>query len=77
MEEIETPWLPVAGAARYLGFSVSTIIRWANDGELPHIRTKSGYRRFNRADLDAYIEEHRYVPSGKAEVTESRSSGVG
>lgn len=77
MDENDNPWLPVAAAARYLGFSVSTIIRWSDAGELPHIRTKSGFRRFNKSDLDAYIEEHRYVPSGKGQATEPRSRGVG
>lgn len=77
MEQSTNPWLTVAGAARYLGFSASTIIRWSDAGELPHIRTKSGYRRFNKSDLDTWKDNHTYVPGGKAKVTESRTSGVG
>lgn len=82
MDENDNPWLTVAGAARYLGFSASTIIRWSNSGELPHIRTKSGYRRFSRKDLDTWKEDHRFVPlSGEAEATEPRperfNEGVG
>lgn len=77
MEDSDNPWLTVAAAARYLGFSVSTIIRYADSGELSHIRTRTGHRRFKKSDLDTYIEEHTYVPGGKAKVTEPRSRGVG
>lgn len=77
MEENDNPWLTVAGAARYLGFSASTIIRWSDAGELPHIRTKSGYRRFNKSDLDTWKEDHTYVAGGKAEASEPRTRGVG
>jgi excisionase family DNA binding protein len=32
--------------AAYLGISVATVIRWANTGRLPVVRSGAGHRRF-------------------------------
>ncbi len=73
---MEDPWLKVADAARYLGLSPSTLIRYADAGDITHIRTRTGYRRFKQSDLDAYIQESR-VQSRKSQAPTPRTSGVG
>lgn len=38
-----------------------TVVRWANAGRLPSVRTPGGHRRFFRADVEALL---RRTPSG-------------
>jgi excisionase family DNA binding protein len=57
--------LDVPGAAEYLGFSVWTLYRWIGRGQLPHLRI-SDRIRFRRADLDAWLDEHRRGPQVEA-----------
>ena len=50
-------WLTTEQAARYLGISVVTLLRWeAKDERLKARRTPGGHRRFSRTGLDAYIK---------------------
>lgn len=44
-----------AQAARFLGVSEASIIRWANRGDIPHVRTGAGHRRFRLGDLDLFL----------------------
>lgn len=56
---VEQGWFSIAGAARYTGFSVSTIRTAIKLGKLPEKKvTVSGQKsvRLKRADLDAWIE---------------------
>lgn len=42
-------------AARRLGVSHNTVVKWADAGILPCIRHHNGHRRFDVADLDRYL----------------------
>jgi excisionase family DNA binding protein len=48
--------LSTSEAARYLGVSLSTIRRWSDLGHLQGYRTPGGQRRFNREQLDEFLE---------------------
>lgn len=75
----EDTWLKVADAARLVGFSPSTLCRWADAGDIPCIKTRSGHRRFLKSDLEAYLERHRNVqrPTREAKDQCMGSAGVG
>lgn len=49
------PWLKLSEAADYLGVHFTTLRRWADDGEVPCIRTPGGRRRFKKDELDAFM----------------------
>lgn len=53
-------WLKLGEAADYLGVHFATLRRWANDGKVPHLRTPGGQRRFDRRELDAFLESLRH-----------------
>lgn len=71
----EDSWLKVADAARYLGFSPSTLLKYADAGDIVHLKTRTGHRRFKKSDLDAYIQEHR-VQSREDQAATPRARGV-
>lgn len=48
-----------AQAARFLGVSEGSVIRWANRGDIPHVRTGAGHRRFRLGDLDPVLASRR------------------
>jgi excisionase family DNA binding protein len=48
-------WLELGKAADLLGIHFTTLRRWADAGEVPCIRTPGGHRRFQRADLEAFL----------------------
>ncbi len=48
-----------AQAARFLSVSESSVIRWANSGDIPHVRTGAGHRRFRLGDLDLFLKAGR------------------
>jgi excisionase family DNA binding protein len=50
-------WLPISDAAKALGVSTSTLRAWAADGQVPHVRTAGGHRRFNPDALAEWIAE--------------------
>ncbi len=51
------PTRPYTGTevAALFNVHVSTVVRWADDGKIPHFRTPSGHRRYPRADVDALL----------------------
>jgi excisionase family DNA binding protein len=49
------PWLELSEAADYIGVHFTTLRRWADDGEVPCIRTPGGRRRFKQAELDRFM----------------------
>ena len=51
--------LPTSIAARLANVSANTIRAWADKGRLPAIRTASGQRLFNRADVLRLIAERK------------------
>lgn len=52
-------YLDAAGAAEYLGLSRSTVVRLASSGKLMCCRPSQGTVRFDRIDLDAYMDRVR------------------
>jgi len=63
--------LSLAEAARRLNVHAATLRRWANAGDLPHMVTPGGHRRFSIADLDQFAASHRVqsralVPVGQS-----------
>jgi len=45
-------------AADLCGVSRSTLLRWLDDGHIPHCSTAGGWRRIPVADLVAFMREH-------------------
>lgn len=56
--------LQSAEAAHYLGVSVGTVRRWADEGHLSCRRTPGGQRRFSRDQLDALINAKKGGDNG-------------
>lgn len=54
-ELVSSPALSVSQAARLLGVSVSSLRAWAAVGDVPHVRTAGGHRRFRREDLEQFV----------------------
>ena len=48
----ERDYLRVSEVAELFHVSPKTIVRWAQDGKLPHIVTLGGHRRFPRASVE-------------------------
>lgn len=61
--EKQTAWLNLTEAARRLGVHFTTLRRWADAGEIEHIRTPGGKRRFTTEALEAFIESRQQGPS--------------
>ena len=49
-------------AAKLLGVRVETVRRMADRGQIPHKRSPSGHRRFNRADIEAMMPPEQDRP---------------
>ena len=64
------------GAAEYLNCNYVTIYRMLRAGELPAFRLGSGWR-FQRADLDPWIDARTVVVEDEAERTQSRRGRKG
>lgn len=47
--------LPVGEAAALLGVHVDTLKRWEKAGRITSVRTPTGHRRYDRADVDALL----------------------
>lgn len=54
-EELAT----IGEAARFLGVSAQTLIRWERDGRIRAARTLGGHRRFDRDQLRELREQDR------------------
>ena len=63
---MEKKLLTISQAARRLGISQNTLRAWADKGLIPHVRTPTGYRRFDAAELEAFMAEMRMGTEGKA-----------
>lgn len=65
--------------AEYLGFSVDTVTRWANRGELPGFRlggTVRGRLRFDAAELDEWLSAHHTTTATPVREAPATRSGV-
>lgn len=57
-QPIETPWLTLEQACKYLGVKPKTIYNWRNDGNIRayNLRgTRNGPLRFRKEDLDNVV----------------------
>lgn len=57
-------WLALKDVAAQMNVHTATVRRWADAGELPHILTPGGHRRFALADVQAFLvasQAHRTV----------------
>jgi excisionase family DNA binding protein len=53
-------WLDLSAAADYLGVHFTTLRRWADAGEIAHLRTPGGRRRFSIKSLQAFLQESEH-----------------
>jgi excisionase family DNA binding protein len=51
----ERDYLRVGEVAVMFHVSPKTVVRWAEDGKLPHIVTLGGHRRFPRASIESLV----------------------
>jgi excisionase family DNA binding protein len=58
--------LTVSEAARELKVAAETIRSWADRGRLPAMRTKSGQRIFQRADIERVRQERQAAHGDEA-----------
>lgn len=47
--------IPVGEAAKLLGVSTDTVKRWEKAGRISSVRTPTGHRRFDRAEVLALL----------------------
>lgn len=52
-------WLSLKKAAAHLNVHAATLRRWADDGEMPHMLTPGGHRRFALSDLEQFANTRR------------------
>lgn len=52
-------WLSLKDAAGILNVHLATLRRWADNGDMPHMITPGGHRRFLRDDVLAFAESHK------------------
>jgi DNA-binding transcriptional MerR regulator len=55
--ETETEYLTSADVGRRLGLTPASVRMLARTGKLPHTRTASGTRLYNRNDVERYAAE--------------------
>ena len=52
-------WLTLKQAATWLGVHPTTLRRWADNGEIAHILTPGGHRRFAASDVESFSLSRR------------------
>lgn len=57
-------WLTLTAAAERLGIHPTTLRRWADEGQIPHITTAGGHRRFAAADVAHMANTRRGLRAG-------------
>jgi excisionase family DNA binding protein len=70
------PWLELSEAAEYLGVHFTTLRRWADDAQVPCIRTPGGRRRFKKLELEAFISGLRQGESPGSMALQKLERGV-
>ncbi len=61
---MESGYLTVNEASRYLGIKISTLYAMVERKEIPHYRV-GRLIKFKKADLDAFMEEYRLASEDK------------
>jgi excisionase family DNA binding protein len=67
-------WVSLPEAARQLGVHSSTLRRWANNGDIPFMRTPGGHRRFVLSDIERFANENRRMESTAVALTWAREA---
>lgn len=62
----EGPPLTTGDVAKVFNVHPSTVIEWADKGQLASFRTPGGQRRFRREDVDAFLREPAPAEDGAA-----------
>jgi len=62
-------WLTLSQAAQELGVHITTLRRWADNGDIPVMLTPGGHRRFAAADVARFSQERRRLQSRDFEST--------
>jgi putative resolvase len=62
---METAFVNVGKAARYLGVSPASLRQWSDEGLVRVYRTPGGQRRYRIADLEAFIASLQESPPVK------------
>ncbi len=57
--------LTISAAADRLGVHQKTLRAWADKGLVAHVKTPTGYRRFDPADIDQLVADMRVEVEGK------------
>jgi putative resolvase len=63
---METAFVNVGKAARYLGVSPASLRQWSDEGLVRVYRTPGGQRRYRIADLEAFIASLQEQPVKRA-----------
>lgn len=58
-DQVNETWLSLREAAAFLDVHPATLRRWADNGQIPHLLTPGGHRRFARTDLEQFAASHR------------------
>lgn len=56
MPETIITWLTSQEAARRIGVSIHTLHRWEAQGRITAVRTPTGHRRYDQADIDTLLK---------------------
>jgi DNA repair protein RadD len=72
-----TRFLNVGQAAEYLGVSAASLRTWSNRGLVATYRTPGGQRRYDRADLDAFMHSMREPVTVNGDSTEHDAASNG
>ena len=75
--EAPARFLNVGQAAAYLGVSPASLRTWSNRGLVATYRTPGGQRRYDRADLDAFMHSMREPVSANGESNGANGSRAG
>jgi len=54
-------WLSIGEACRILGVSEATLRQWTDDGQIKVFITPGGHRRYERKQLEEFMDSHRNV----------------
>jgi excisionase family DNA binding protein len=66
MNHMPGNWLSLKEVSEILGVHPSTVRNWANQGVLPVHRTQGGHRRFQRSELELWIQSQRVNSTDEA-----------
>lgn len=55
-KQTHVTWISPIEAARRLGVTPRTLIRWEELGRLTSVRTPANHRRYNAADIDQLLK---------------------